>query len=546
MKKSILPFLILSSLSVAAWVSAEDDAGYPAPNASPSSRPSAQPSRSAQAAESDDEVIKIDTTLVQMPVKVVDANGWGVGTVKEGDFELLIDGKPAPLDGVHPNNSPFVMSLLLDVSRSVFELVYRATVPISEVVVDQLRDQDRMQVFTFGPTACPITGADVYDPTGNCNKRGEFQAGTLAGREYLKRKLRMVSLRKGSAFYDAIGAGLLETQGQSSIQNKAIVIVSDGKENKSTKYKLQGIIDALAESKTAVYIIDAKTGRGDCIDPVTRTDQCPDLQEIAQKTGGLYFALDEVMVPGGQERAMRKILDHLRNKQTFSFYMTDPETGEDLDPAVTHTVTLRPTPAFRARMPKGARLSYATSFCVSKECRAGLMKTLRGMNSDATKQLRIAQRMAQELNNVNNSFSEIARGWRFTRDAQIPAEGLYLAATGRGGLEAVSREEAISRGNLYFVIQGRDERGTAAPASVSRSDRFTNGIEQRPVAYIKAMSPGKAPSDRDFASFVELGIKRSKQAGWLSVQAVWPQSPLDPLTFQSEWIAAIASWVQIK
>lgn len=61
------------------------------------------PEPSEAAKNPDDEILKVDTELIQTGVAVFDKRGQFVDNLQREDFELIIDGKPAPISFFEPN-----------------------------------------------------------------------------------------------------------------------------------------------------------------------------------------------------------------------------------------------------------------------------------------------------------------------------------------------------------------------------------------------------------------------------------------------------------
>ncbi|MDQ3489930.1 MAG: VWA domain-containing protein [Acidobacteriota bacterium] len=67
----------------------------------------------------EDDVIKVDSTLVPIPVSVLDANGRAVSNLKLDDFELRIDGKTQEISDLARSETPIRLAMLFDNSSSV-------------------------------------------------------------------------------------------------------------------------------------------------------------------------------------------------------------------------------------------------------------------------------------------------------------------------------------------------------------------------------------------------------------------------------------------
>ncbi len=67
----------------------------------------------------DPDVIQVDSSLVPVPVSVVDASGRAVTNLKLSDFELRIDGKVVEIGELARSESPIRLAMLFDNSSSV-------------------------------------------------------------------------------------------------------------------------------------------------------------------------------------------------------------------------------------------------------------------------------------------------------------------------------------------------------------------------------------------------------------------------------------------
>ncbi|MEP7075187.1 MAG: VWA domain-containing protein [Acidobacteriota bacterium] len=98
-------------------------------------------------------VVKVDSTLVPIPVSVLDANGRAVTTLKLADFELKIDGKSVALGDVTRSESPIRLALMFDNSSSVLiarEFEKEAAVKFFKRVI--YADKDMAALFSVADT----------------------------------------------------------------------------------------------------------------------------------------------------------------------------------------------------------------------------------------------------------------------------------------------------------------------------------------------------------------------------------------------------------
>lgn len=95
-----------------------------------------------------DEVIRIDTELVEVPLTVVDKAGRPVANLSKNNFVVFEDGKPQKIEEFSAVNAPFEVALLLDTSgsaRADLDLIRRA----AQNFIDSLRPGDRVSILAF-------------------------------------------------------------------------------------------------------------------------------------------------------------------------------------------------------------------------------------------------------------------------------------------------------------------------------------------------------------------------------------------------------------
>jgi VWFA-related protein len=103
-----------------------------------------------QEGDSDEEVVRIETSLVVCDVLVLDAKGRPVQGLTPGDFVVNEDGRPQHIstfslgDGV---TVPRTVVLIIDYSRSQLPFI-KSSVEAAKALVDKLGPRDRMAVVT--------------------------------------------------------------------------------------------------------------------------------------------------------------------------------------------------------------------------------------------------------------------------------------------------------------------------------------------------------------------------------------------------------------
>lgn len=102
----------------------------------------------AQVKPAEDEVVRIDTQLVDVPVAVTLANGSFAGTLKATNFVVYEDGKRQTIEDFSAIAAPFEVALVLDTSgsaRNELPLIKRA----AKDFISALRTGDRVSIIAY-------------------------------------------------------------------------------------------------------------------------------------------------------------------------------------------------------------------------------------------------------------------------------------------------------------------------------------------------------------------------------------------------------------
>ena len=140
-----------------------------------------------------DEVIRVDTELVDIPVVVTDKAGKALLNLKKKNFNVYEDGKLQQVSDFAATSAPFEVALLLDTSgstRSDIELIRRS----AQGFIDSLRPGDRVSLIAFRSEA--EVGRQVARP--------EILSGLTDNRAQLKSALDKVGTSNGTPYYDAL------------------------------------------------------------------------------------------------------------------------------------------------------------------------------------------------------------------------------------------------------------------------------------------------------------------------------------------------------
>lgn len=144
-------------------------------------------------AQESEEVIRVDTELVEVPVVVTDRAGKAVLNLKKANFAVYEDGKPQQISDFGAASAPFEVALLLDTSgstRSDLDLIRRS----AQGFIDSLRPGDRVSIIAF--QSVTDGGRQVPLPVILC--------GLTDNRTELKTALEKVGTSNGTPYYDGL------------------------------------------------------------------------------------------------------------------------------------------------------------------------------------------------------------------------------------------------------------------------------------------------------------------------------------------------------
>lgn len=145
------------------------------------------------AQEKEEDILRIDTQLVEVPVVVTDKTGKPFTNLKKSDFEIFEDGKRQEVAEFGATSAPFEVALLLDTSgstRSDLSLIKRA----AENFINSLRSGDRVAIIAF---------KTVRD-NNKARAISEILIDLTDNRQRLKEALEKVETSNGTPYYDAV------------------------------------------------------------------------------------------------------------------------------------------------------------------------------------------------------------------------------------------------------------------------------------------------------------------------------------------------------
>src|SRR5258708_3029934 len=181
----------------------------------------------------------VSAQLMPVNASVVDRNGRAIGGLLSSDFSLSEDGNERQHISRPPTTEPFNLVLLLDVSGSVEERIDF----IRKAARDFLNTsspQDRISIISFRDDIQIISGFST-------------------DRSLLSKKLDDIDAGGATALFDALGYVLSDTVKPLRGERTAIVILSDGADNKSF-VPFPSILEAIVESGALIYPLYVPSG----------------------------------------------------------------------------------------------------------------------------------------------------------------------------------------------------------------------------------------------------------------------------------------------
>lgn len=198
------------------------------------SSPTPLPNSAEAAVNDEDEVIRIETNLVTIPVTVLDRDGRFVTGLRQADFQILEDGVPQKIEHFAPVEQPFTVVLLIDVSPSTafrIDEIHNAAIAF----VNQLRQNDRVSVVAF-------------------DSKIEILARPTNNRAVLHDAIRRANFGDGTSLYEAVNVSISQMLRQIE-GRKAVVIFTDGVDTTSRRSTYQSTIRQAEELDAMIYPI---------------------------------------------------------------------------------------------------------------------------------------------------------------------------------------------------------------------------------------------------------------------------------------------------
>jgi VWFA-related protein len=289
------------------------------------------------------DVIRVDTTLVTLPVSVMDRDGRYIPNLTKEDFRVFEDGIDQAVAFFSSVDKPFSVVLMIDTSNSTrfrLEDIHDAAITF----VNQLRPDDRVMVVSFDDDIKVLSDFTL-------------------DRSKLTKAIRRAETGDGTRLYDAVD--MVMNQRLSQVNGrKAVVLFTDGVDTTSKRATYQSNVLDSEELDALIYPVqyntfaDVSGGAGGW--PGNRSDDVlaqilggilgggriyrggrrgiPGtsrqeyevanryLQELSVRTGARKYEADSVQ---NLEASFSNIAEELRRQYSIGYYPTRvPQAGE--------------------------------------------------------------------------------------------------------------------------------------------------------------------------------------------------------------------------
>ncbi len=273
--------------------------------------PPPERSPSLVASRTRDEVATvIAPQMVRVNASVTDRHGRAIPGMRDADFSVYEDGSQRKIVDVTPANEPFNLVLLLDVSGSVEERI----------------DFIRKAARDFLRTASPQDSISIISFHDDIKIISDF----TTDRSLLSKKLDELDAGGATAMYDALGYTLVHSLKPLRGERTAVVIMSDGDDNKSF-VPFPAILEATIESGALIYPLYVPSGLipessvpqpSITVDPMRSkyltitTRAAEEGAKLAQVSGGVFYQIKRL---DDLQKAYDDIVAQMRTAYTITY-----------------------------------------------------------------------------------------------------------------------------------------------------------------------------------------------------------------------------------
>ena len=216
--------------------------------------------------------IRVDTTLVLIPVSVTDPMSRFVTGLDKENFKLSEDKVDQEITQFSSEDAPLSVGIVFDTSGSMGAKLQRS----------------RQAVTQFMKTANPQDEFFLVE----FNDRPEIVQTFTSETQEVQNRLTFTQAKGRTALLDGVYLAMNQMK-KGHNPRKAILIISDGGDN-SSRYTETEVKNAVREADVQIYaigIFEPIASRGRTVEEMSGPGL---LAEIAEQTGGRHFAVDKL------------------------------------------------------------------------------------------------------------------------------------------------------------------------------------------------------------------------------------------------------------
>lgn len=216
--------------------------------------------------------LRIDTTIVQIPVTVTDPLNRFVTGLEKEHFRVFEDKVEQNITHFSSEDAPITMGLVFDSSGSMGTKLQKSRQAVAQLM-KTANPEDEFFLVQF-------------------NERPELSHGLTRDTEEIQNRLTFVQSKGRTALLDAVYLALHEMK-KANNPRKALVIISDGGDN-SSRYTESEIKNLVREADVQIYgigIFEPLASRGRTPEELSGPSL---LSEIAEQTGGHHFPVENL------------------------------------------------------------------------------------------------------------------------------------------------------------------------------------------------------------------------------------------------------------
>lgn len=288
----------------------------PSPTATPNGVTKTAPSPTPKTAtlptpEEEDDIIRVETELVNLNIRVVDRNNRSIGNLRQEDFKIYEENVVQPIEFFSKSEVPTNYSLVIDNSGSLRAQIEKV-IEASKIIIGTNRPDDETSIIRF------VSSENIV-----------IEQNFTPDKNLLNDALDNLYVEGGqTAIIDAVylaAETITDYENQrdpNDRKRRALVLVTDG-EDRNSFYKEQQLFNLLRESDVQIYVIGFVGDldkEGGFISKSPQGKAKAFLERLAEVTGGkVYFPKDTSELNG----IAQNIATELRTQYSIGYIPTN-------------------------------------------------------------------------------------------------------------------------------------------------------------------------------------------------------------------------------